>query len=107
MQRHANVIKVRPEKLSEYKELHAHCWKDVLKIMTECNITNYSIYFGGEYLFCYFEYVGLDYEADRLKMASNEITKKWWELTAPCQEKVSWSKNDEWWSALQEVFHKD
>lgn len=107
VERHASVIKVKPEKLAEYEELHANCWEDVLKMITECNLTNYSIFYGGGYLFSYYEYVGTDYEADMLKMAEDETTRKWWELTDPCQEKVDWAKEGEWWSSLREVFRHE
>ena len=105
MDRHASVIKVRPEKLAEYEALHAQCWEGVLKTIAACNITNYSIYFGGGYLFSYYEYVGTDYEADMKKMAEDEVTRNWWKVTDPCQQKVDWAKEDEWWSDLREVFH--
>ncbi len=106
MERHASVIRVRPDKLSEYEELHANCWEDVLKTLSLCNITNYSIHYGGGYLFSYYEYVGSDYEADMAKMAEDEPTQKWWKITDPCQEKVEWAKDGEWWSELREVFYK-
>ena len=47
MQRFGQMIKVKPEKLEEYKQLHAAVWTGVLKTITECNIKNYSIYYKG------------------------------------------------------------
>ncbi|NQU77012.1 MAG: L-rhamnose mutarotase, partial [Planctomycetes bacterium] len=44
MKRYGMVLKVRHEKLAEYKKLHAAVWPGVLKMVTECNIRNYSIY---------------------------------------------------------------
>ena len=44
MKRFGSVIGVRPEKLEEYKRLHAAVWPDVLKMIGECHIRNYSIY---------------------------------------------------------------
>jgi L-rhamnose mutarotase len=69
VKRYGNVIGLRPEKLKEYKELHADVWPGVLKMIKECNIHNYSIYLGeleeGKYyLFSYFEYTGDDFKAD-------------------------------------------
>ena len=46
MQRFGMVIKVRAEKLEEYKRLHAAVWPDVLKMIAECSSRNYSIYLG-------------------------------------------------------------
>ena len=59
-----------PAKLERgIQRLHAAVWPDVLKMIAECNIRNYSIYLrtlddGQPYLFGYFEYVGNDFEAD-------------------------------------------
>ena len=54
MKRYGSVIMVKPEKLDEYKKLHATCWPTVLSKIKDCNIENYSIYYGGGFLFsCY------------------------------------------------------
>lgn len=104
MKRYGKVIKIKPEKLAEYEELHANAWDGVLKKISECNIRNFSIHFGGGYLFSYYEYIGSDYEADMEKMAQDATTQKWWQLTDACQEKVDWASDGEWWSDLREVF---
>ena len=105
MKRFGSVIKVKPEKLAEYKDLHAHCWNTVLATIKACNIENYSIYYGGGFLFSYFEYTGTDYDADMKKMAADPETQRWWKLTDPCQQRVDFAKPGEWWSDLEEVFH--
>jgi L-rhamnose mutarotase len=74
------VIGVRPEKLEEYKKLHAAVWPEVLAMIRDCNIRNYSIYYRDGLLFSYFEYIGEDYEADMAKMAADPTTQKWWDL---------------------------
>ena len=45
MKRYGSVIGVKPEKLEEYKKLHAAVWPAVLAMISECNIRNYSIYY--------------------------------------------------------------
>ena len=107
MQRYGKVIKVKPEKLAEYKALHADAWPDVLAMIRACNIRNYSIYYRDGYLFSYFEYVGDDLDADRAKMAADPTTQAWWKLTDPCQEPVESAAEGEWWAAMEEVFHTD
>lgn len=74
MQRYGQIIKVKKEKIQEYKDLHKNPYKGVCEMIKECNIKNYSIYFFGEYLFAYFEYLGTDFEADMAKMAKDENT---------------------------------
>ena len=54
--RYGSVIGVNDEKLDYYKKLHAAVWPGILKMITDCNIQNYSIYLrkmpdGKRYLF--------------------------------------------------------
>ena len=105
--RYGSVIKVKPEKLEEYKYLHANPWPEIDGMIKECNIRNYSIYYRDGYLFSYFEYTGNDYDADMKKMAADSATQAWWELTDPCQEPVETAGEGEWWAAMEEVYHLD
>ena len=107
MKRYGKVIKVRPEKLEEYKELHVAVWPTVLKMIKECNIRNYSIYYRDGFLFSYYEYTGDDHQADMKKMAADSETQRWWKLTDPCQEQLETCKEGEWWGEMEEVFHTD
>lgn len=107
MERYGFVIKVRPEKLEEYKRLHAAVWPAVLDMIRRCNIRNYSIYHKDGYLFSYFEYHGSDFEADMAKMAADPTTQQWWGLCKPCQEPLETRAEGEWWARMEEVFHTD
>lgn len=110
MKRYGMVLKLRPEKVEEYKKLHAAAWPEVLKMIKECHIRNYSIYLrtlddGQPYLFSYFEYAGRDYAADMARMAADPTTQRWWDLCKPCQQPLTTRAPDEWWSGMEEVFH--
>jgi L-rhamnose mutarotase len=107
MKRYGMVIQVRPEKLEEYKTLHAAVWPGVLNMIYECNIRNYSIYYKDGFLFSYFEYVGEDFEADMARMAADSTTQEWWKLTIPCQVPLTTRAENEWWAKMEEVFHSD
>lgn len=107
MERHGQVIKVKPEKLEKYKELHANVWDEVAETIRECNIRNYSIYHKDGYLFAYFEYVGDDFEADMEKMAADPVTQEWWDVCKPLQEPLETREDGEWWAEMEEVFHQD
>lgn len=107
MERHGDVIKVRPEMLDEYKKLHAAVWPEVLKMIYDCNIRNYSIYYRDGYLYSYFEYIGNDYKADMDKMAADPKTQEWWAVCKPCQKPVDSTGAAEWWAPMEEVFHCD
>ena len=103
--RYGSVIGIRPKKLEEYKKLHAAVWPDVLKMILECNIRNYSIYYKDGFLFSYFEYIGTDYEGDMARMAEDPTTQKWWDVCKPCQEPIPARNEGEWWASMEEVFH--
>jgi L-rhamnose mutarotase len=107
MKRFGMLIRVRPEKLEEYKRLHAEVWPDVLRTIGECNIHNYSIYHKDGFLFSYFEYTGSDFDADMAKMAADPTTQKWWDVCKPCQEPLETHGEGEWWADMEEVFHCD
>ncbi len=107
MRRYGSVIRVRPEKLEEYRRYHAQVWPEVLSKITACNIRNYSIYHKDGFLFSYFEYVGRDYEADMAKMAADPKTQEWWAIMKPMQAPLETRRPGEWWAGMEEVFHQD
>jgi L-rhamnose mutarotase len=112
VKRYGSVIGLRPEKVEEYKQLHAAVWPEVLKMIKQSHIQNYSIYLrklddGRHYLFSYFEYTGTDFAADMAKMATDPTTQKWWAVCKPCQQPLDNRAPDEWWANMEEVFHLD
>lgn len=107
MKRYGSIIRVVPEKLDEYKRLHAAVWPGVLKMIRECNIRNYSIFYKDGLLFSYYEYIGNDYAADMAKMAADPETQRWWKITDPCQLPLDTRQDGERWASMEEVFHAD
>jgi L-rhamnose mutarotase len=109
VQRFGQVIGIKPEKIPEYKRLHAAAWPDVLKMIGQCNISNYSIFLrkvdDQHYLFAYFEYTGDDIAADMAKMAADPVTQRWWSFCIPCQRPLDDRAEGEWWANMEEVFH--
>ncbi|MFJ9243706.1 L-rhamnose mutarotase [Streptomyces sp. NPDC101776] len=104
MRRVAQVIAVRPEMLDVYRELHREVPGPVLDRIRRSHISNYSIHLLGDRLFSYFEYDGDDLAADLASMAEDEATRRWWELTAPCQVRVPEAAPGEWWATADQVF---
>jgi L-rhamnose mutarotase len=112
MKRYGMVIGLNAAKIEEYKRLHAAVWPDVLAMLGQCNLRNYSIYLrqfddGQHFLFSYFEYTGDDFAADSAKMAADPTTQRWWALCMPCQLPLGSRGADEWWAPMEEVFHCD
>ena len=109
MKRMGMMIGIRPEKIDEYKRLHAAVWPDILKQIRDSNIRNYSIFLREpeNLLFGYWEYHGTDFAADMARMADDPRTQEWWKLTDPCQTPLSSRSDAEQWSMMEEVFHED
>jgi len=103
------VIGLKPEKIAEYKRLHAETWPSVLKTIADCNIRNYTIFLREpeNLLFAYREYHGSDFAADAARMAADPETQRWWTFTDPCQEPLASRKEGEFWAPIEEVFHTD
>ena len=107
MKRFGQLIGVKGECLEEYKKYHASVWPEVLHMIQQCNIRNYSIFYKDGMLFAYFEYTGSDFEADMAKMAADPKTQEWWAIMKPMQSPIETRAEGEWWATLEEVFHTD
>lgn len=107
VQRFASVIRLRPEKEAEYRELHAAAWPGVLDALRRAHVGNYSIFLRDGVLFSYLEYDGDDYAADLAAVAADDTTRRWWALTDPCQQPVDSAGDSEWWASAEELFHLD
>lgn len=109
MQRFAQIIRLRPETMARYLEIHEAVWPEVLATIARCNLKNYSIFLREpeNLLFAYFEYHGTDYAADQAKMAADPKTQEWWAITEPQQQPLGTVAQGQWWAPAQEVFHVD
>lgn len=107
MQRVGSVLKVKPECLESYKAYHERVWPEVLALISDSNVRNYSIFLKDNFLFAYFEYHGSDRKADFARMAAHPKMQEWWTIMEPMQEPLETRKEGEWWAEMQEVFHLD
>ncbi|PYG34527.1 L-rhamnose mutarotase [Pelagimonas varians] len=109
MQRMGMLIGLKPDRIDDYKRLHAAVWPEVLAQIAGSNIRNYSIFLREpeNLLFGYWEYHGADIAADLARMADDPKTVEWWTLTDPCQQPLSTRAPGEQWSMMTEVFHVD
>jgi L-rhamnose mutarotase len=83
MKRFGQLIGVKADRLEEYKKYHAAVWPEILDMIRQCNIHNYSIFYKDGMLFAYFEYTGDDFDADMAKMAADPKTQEWWDVMKP------------------------
>ncbi len=107
MQRYGMVIQIRPGVEEKYKQYHAKAWPEVLDMIRQCHIRNYSIYLKDGYLFSYFEYHGTDFAADMARMTADPKTQEWWAIMKPMQNPLPTRQPGEWWAQMEEAFHTD
>lgn len=109
MKRMGMVIGIAPERVAEYKKLHAAVWPGVLERIAASGIRNYTIYLREpeNLLFATWEYHGADLEADMNAIAADPETQRWWTFTDPCQRPLASRAPGERWAVMEEVFHVD
>lgn len=107
MNRVAFVLKVREDRLEEYKEHHAAVWPEMLDALRRNGWHNYSLFVREDgLLFGYFE------TPDSLQsalegMAQEEVNVRWQELMAPYFEALDGARPDQMMLELEQVFHLD
>lgn len=104
MERVCFLLKVRPERLEEYKERHKTVWPEMLQALRETGWHNYSLFLRPDGLL-----VGY-FETPRLKdalagMAQREVNARWQRDMAPFFENLEGRRPDEGFERLEEVFH--
>ncbi len=103
----ASVIGLRPDHEQVYRDLHLRVWPDVLAALRRAHVSNYSIFLRDGQLFSYLEYGGVDFKADMEALARDSVTRRWWELTDPCQLPLATAAAGERWAPAEELFHLD
>jgi L-rhamnose mutarotase len=109
VERMGQVISLKRGAVAEYNRLHAAVWPEVLQVIRDANIRNYSIFLKEpeNLLFAYWEYHGTDFDGDAKKMLEHPTMKRWWQVCTPLQEALATRKPGEWWAMMQQVFFTD
>ena len=106
MQRACFLLKVRTERLAEYKLRHASVWPDMLAALRETGWHNYSLFLREDGLL-----VGYVETPDLKKavaaMESKEVNGRWQAEMAPFFERLEGQRPDEAMVSLEEIFHLD
>lgn len=106
MERVCFLIRVRPDRLDEYKQRHAAVWPDMLAALRETGWHNYSLFLREDGLLVgYFETP--DYKAAQAGMEQREVNERWQRDMAPYFEDLDGRRPDEGFLRLEEVFHLD
>jgi L-rhamnose mutarotase len=107
MKRVGFVLKVRADRLEEYRRHHEAVWPEMLQALRETGWHNYSLFVREDgTLFGYFE-TPESLEVAQAKIAGREVNTRWQEFMAPYFESPSNARPDEMFVELTEVFHLD
>jgi L-rhamnose mutarotase len=109
VRRFGQLIGLRPERLAEYRRIHAAVWPEILAALRKAGIRNYSIFHFDGKLFAYFEYHGppAEYEERMREIARAARMREWWDITDPMQLPLEGREPGSWWASMEEVFHTD
>ena len=106
MQRVGFVLKVRRERIEEYRRRHKELWPEMLEALRETGWHNYSLFLREDgLLFGYLETP--DFEKALAGMAGREVNDRWQKEMAPFFEALEGRAADESMLPLEEVFHLD
>jgi L-rhamnose mutarotase len=104
MERVCFLLKVRPDRLEEYKRRHAAVWPDMLQALRETGWHRYSLFLREDGLLVgYFETP--DLQAAQEGMAAREVNARWQRDMGPFFENLGDKRPDEGFMRLEEVFH--
>jgi L-rhamnose mutarotase len=107
MKRVGFLLKVKADKLEEYKRHHAAVWPEMLEALRRAGWHNYSIFAREDgLLFGYFETPD-NFQAALAGMSHEEINAQWQDFMAPYFENLSGAHADASMVELEEVFHLD
>lgn len=104
IQRVCFLLKVRPERLAEYKQRHKTVWPEMLEALSQTGWRNYSLFLRDDGLLVgYLETA--DFQAALRGMADREVNARWQREMAPFFEALEGRRPDEGILALDEIFH--
>jgi L-rhamnose mutarotase len=104
MERVCFLLKVKPEKLEEYKERHKAVWPEMLQALSETGWHNYSLFLRDDGLLVgYFETAS--YERALTEMAKRDVNFRWQREMAPFFENLEGRRPDEGFQRLEQVFY--
>ena len=107
MKRVGFLLKVKKEKIAEYKEFHQNVWPEMLEALQRNGWHNYSLFMRDDgFLFGYFETPN-SFQTALDGMDKEAINDRWQDVMAPFFESTHDTHADKMMTELVEVFHLD
>ena len=105
MKRVGFLLKVKEDKIAEYKMHHENVWPEMKEALARTGWNNYSLFMRQDgTLFGYFE-AEESFQASLDGMSKEEVNAKWQDFMAPFFEGIGGAHADESMIQLEEVFH--
>jgi L-rhamnose mutarotase len=102
MARRAFCLTIRTGMEEEYDRRHREVWPELLKLLQDCGIRNYSIFRRGQSLFGYMENTD-DFDEALNRLDTHPVQRKWYDYMSD----VLVRDGDNGTRMLDEVFHLD
>ena len=101
------VIGIKSDQIEAYKRLHAG--SGVRALLRLAHMHNFSIFLrqlddGKYYEFAYYEYTGVDYEADMAWLADQPENKQWLAMCDPMQVPLSGQTG---WAIMDSIYYNE
>ncbi len=104
MKRVCFVLRVKPDRLEEYKQRHRVVWPEMQAALRETGWRNYSLFLGPDGLLVgYLETE--DFDRARAEMARREVNERWQREMADFFVQPEGVLSDRVMHPLEEVFH--
>ena len=104
MQRVCFLLRVRRERIDEYKRRHQQVWPEMLEALRKTGWRNYSLFLREDGLLV--GYLETDnFRAALDAMAKTDVNARWQAEMAPFFEQLENQRPDQAMATLEEVFH--
>mgnify|MGYP006154739991 FL=1 len=105
MQRVGFLLKVREDRIDDYKEHHTHVSPDMLDALSRHGWNNYSLFMRPDGLMFGYVEVSDSFQAALDGMSIEDANSRWQALMEPFFESSAGGRPDENMVQLEEVFH--
>jgi L-rhamnose mutarotase len=105
MQRACFRLRVRPDRLAEYRERHAAVWPDMLAALKQTGWDNYSLFLADDGLLIGYVEAADSVEDAQARMALTDVNARWQAEMNDFFEGLDGSAPDEGFDLLPEIFH--
>jgi len=106
MERVCFLLRVRDDRLDEYRRRHRDVWPEMLEALSGCGWRNYSLFLRGDGLLVGYLETD-DFERALACMDERDVNSRWQAEMAPFFELPGEDRPDTGLERLEEVFHLD